>query len=379
MGACASRVEAVDDVEGASHLEASPAGVGAGKGKVTGKTALVGCGFVTRRRGFGITKPAVSPTSVPADAGAASPVAKAGETVPHVPPVRTSSSRTPIPRTASGGRGGEGPGANRNKGLGHVEGDYDPDGKRSFGFDTAEGRKKFLGMEMSGGGENENLFASDDYASDYGDSDDILTLSSARVRKWDEQDSDVKSWQIYSDLREEAVQSFQMNFPQRERIGENKNGALAADVFKEPPVPSSLTVLASLAAAATQSGDATWATCNDEVRSLLTEDVVYVTMENHRVCGREAVLEKMNASVAKLAKRMGKSINSSTDSSTALPKKASRVKVSSTGPTRQTDKKGKEVWIVHYAFDLLLMKIKVKETFRVDKFGKIKELTRARA
>ena len=62
-----------------------------------------------------------------------------------------------------------------------------------------------------------------------------------------------------------------------------------------------------------------------------------------------------------------------------LPKKASKVKVKSTGPTRSFDKKGKEVWIVLYAFDLLLMKVKVKETFKVDKFGKIKELTRARA
>ena len=80
----------------------------------------------------------------------------------------------------------------------------------------------------------------------------------------------------------------------------------------------------------------------------------------------------------------GKSFGGGTDdgdktSSKPLPKNASKVKVKSTGPTRSFDKKGKEVWIVLYAFDLLLMKVKVKETFKVDKFGKIKELTRARA
>ena len=48
----------------------------------------------------------------------------------------------------------------------------------------------------------------------------------------------------------------------------------------------SLTTLAQLAAVATQSGDANWASC-DEVRLLLTEDVVYATMEGLRVCGRE--------------------------------------------------------------------------------------------
>ena len=48
----------------------------------------------------------------------------------------------------------------------------------------------------------------------------------------------------------------------------------------------SLTTLAQLAAVATHSGDANWASC-DEVRLLLTEDVVYTTMEGHRVCGRE--------------------------------------------------------------------------------------------
>ena len=56
------------------------------------------------------------------------------------------------------------------------------------------------------------------------------------------------------------------------------------------------------------------------------------------------------------------------------------MKVKSEGPTLHADAKGREIWIVHYAFDLLLLKIRVKETFRVDrKTGAIKEFSRARA
>jgi hypothetical protein len=64
----------------------------------------------------------------------------------------------------------------------------------------------------------------------------------------------------------------------------------------------------------------------------------------------------------------------------AIPERAGKVKVTSEGPKRATDLKDREIWIVHYAFDLLLLKIRVKETFRVcRKTGVIKEFSRARA
>ena len=66
-----------------------------------------------------------------------------------------------------------------------------------------------------------------------------MALSATRVRHWDEKSADIKSWQTYTDLRQVDGKSFVANFPQRERsegkVGETK-GALAEDVFKEPPV-----------------------------------------------------------------------------------------------------------------------------------------------
>jgi hypothetical protein len=224
---------------------------------------------------------------------------------------------------------------------------------------------------------------------------DIFAVAASRVRKWDERDADTEAWRNYRELMTEAesVASFVTHFPQRSvDLSDNTNPAPSV-----PQVPFSLPILAKLAAEATQTGDAEWAS-DDSVRSLLTEDVVYNTMEGQRVCGRDAVVEKMNRSVEKLARRFkmnafygsgsGRDFEKKTGGAEgrprgktpdALPKSASRVKVKSEGFTRSFDHKGREIWIVHYAFDLLLMKVRVRETFRVDGQGKIKEFTRSRA
>ena len=244
MGVCASRVPpgGLHANHGASHFEASPAGVGVVRGKQRGvkgdrERAVLGC--------FGGTKPVLSPDSPQGNdaAGVASPVARLGEHKGpgETPPVRTPG-RAPIPRTASGGRGGRGPGGNGNVSgrLGHVEGDADPDGGTEFLFASSYSTKqKFLGLKTGSTISRQN--SSDSYASDsqYADGEDILALSATRVRHWDEKSADIKSWQTYTDLRQVDVKSFVANFPQRERsegkVGETK-GALAEDVFKEPPV-----------------------------------------------------------------------------------------------------------------------------------------------
>ena len=178
-------------------------------------------------------------------------------------------------------------------------------------------------------------------------------------------------------VSEESLASFAKHFPRREGVCENENQNVVA-ASSEPSPPSVISALAKLAAEATATADSNWARC-DAVRAMLAEDVVYRTIEGARVCGREAAVEAMCASVEKVARRFRLRTSDTRAGDKAIPERASRVKVTSEGPDLHTDAKGREVWIVHYAFDLLLLKIRVKETFRVDKRGVIKEFSRARA
>ena len=385
MGACASR----SDDHGVD-LEASPAGVGSATVKAElGRPANSGCAFGWKRRGVAERTPA-SPASVEAR-GAASPVAEAADVVPVAPPLRSAASRAPVPRTASGGRGGRGPGGGGVRRLGHAEGDADPDARVGFGFDDPETARAFLGRSKTRDG-----FEDDDADAAFGDH--LLALSASRVRAWDEREADTEAWRTYRELMAEArreakaraaeasIDAFVKHFPRRDpqRASDGGSGAeradasaaFAASAAREPPAV--ISALARLAAEATARADASWARC-DTVRAMLAEDVVYRTIEGARVCGREAAVEAMCASVEKVARRFRLRTSDTRAGDKAIPERASRVKVTSEGPDLHTDAKGREVWIVHYAFDLLLLKIRVKETFRVDKRGVIKEFSRARA
>ena len=398
MGACASRAEH-DGVDAASHLEASPAGAGVATVKAElERPANVGCAFGWKRRGVAARTPP-SPASVEAR-GAASPVPEAADAVPRTPQLRSAASRATIPRTASGGRGGRGPGGGGGRGLGHAEGDPDPDVSAGFGFDDPETVRRFLGIA------NEHARERDDGERDVNEIDalrdaafgaDLLALSASRVRAWDEREQDTEAWRTYRELMaeaerernarvsEESLESFAKHFPQRRKdereengVDKNENGVSFA-ASSEPSPPAVISALAQLAAEATASADSNWARC-DAVRAMLAEDVVYRTIEGQRVCGREAVVEKMCRSVEKIARRFRVRTSETRVGGKAIPERAGKVKVSSEGPTRATDAKDREIWIVHYAFDLLLVKIRVKETFRVcRKTGVIKEFSRARA
>ena len=405
MGACASRSDD-DGVDAASHLEAYPAGPG---GAATVKAELerpatFGCAFGRKRRGVPERTPA-SPASVEAR-GAASPVAEAAARVPRTPELRSAASRAPIPRTASGGRGGRGPGGGGGRGLGHAEGDAAPDARAGFGFDDPETARAFLGRTKKNAKPREDGL--DDADADAAFGRDLLALSASRVRKWDEREADTDAWRTYRELMEEArrdarareealaaeasIDAFVKHFPQRREGGDagdagagatsaNSSTSAASLGSREPEAspPAVISALARLAADATARADANWARC-DAVRAMLAEDVVYRTIEGARVRGREAAVEAMCASVEKVARRFKLRTSETRAGGKAVPERASRVKVKSEGPTLHADAKGREIWIVHYAFDLLLLKIRVKETFRVDrKTGVIKEFSRARA
>ena len=424
MGACASRSDD-DGVDAASHLEAYPAGPG---GAATVKAELerpatFGCAFGRKRRGVPERTPA-SPASVEAR-GAASPVAEAAARVPRTPELRSAASRAPIPRTASGGRGGRGPGGGGGRGLGHAEGDADPDARDGFGFENPETERSFLGLtnerERDGpDGPDVPTDANDAFG------DALLALSSSRVRAWDAKEADTEAWRTYTELMAEArerqrekreaaekeareaaeaasVDAFVKHFPRRRDDPRTKGASETAAVStpepppksggssskresessafssrNEPSPPKVISALARLAAEATARADFNWARC-EEVRAMLAEDVVYRTIEGSRVRGRDAVVEKMCESVEKVARRFRLKTSDTRQGGKAVPERASRVKVRSEGPTAASDEKGREIWIVHYAFDLLLVKIRVKETFRVDKTGVIKAFSRARA
>ena len=421
MGACASRSDD-DGVDAASHLEAYPAGPG---GAATVKAELerpatFGCAFGRKRRGVPERTPA-SPASVEAR-GAASPVAEAAARVPRTPELRSAASRAPIPRTASGGRGGRGPGGGGGRGLGHAEGDADPDARDGFGFENPETERSFLGLTNERDGPD-----GPDVPTDANDAfgDALLALSSSRVRAWDAKEADTEAWRTYTELMAEArerqrekreaaekeareaaeaasVDAFVKHFPRRRddpatkgasetaavptpeppehgsssSMSENESSAFSSR--NEPSPPKVISALARLAAEATARADFNWARC-EEVRAMLAEDVVYRTIEGSRVRGRDAVIEKMCESVEKVARRFRLKTSDTRQGGKAVPERASRVKVRSEGPTAASDEKGREIWIVHYAFDLLLVKIRVKETFRVDKTGVIKAFSRARA
>ena len=414
MGACASRSDD-DGVDAASHLEASPAGPG---GAATVKAELerpatFGCAFGRKRRGVPERTPA-SPASVEAR-GAASPVAEAAARVPRTPELRAAASRAPIPRTASGGRGGRGPGGGGGRGLGHAEGDADPDARDGFGFDDPETERTFLGL-------TNEPDVPDDADDAFGDA--LLALSSSRVRAWDAKEADTEAWRTYTELMAEArerqrekreaareaareareaaeaasVDAFVKHFPRRPSLPETKGTAASGELEHDsssksesaesafssrntgtsPSPPKVISTLTRLAAEATARADADWAR-TDEVRAMLAEDVVYRTIEGLRVRGRDAVIEKMCESVEKVARRFRLKTSDTRQGGKAVPERASRVKVRSEGPNAASDEKGREIWIVHYAFDLLLVKIRVKETFRVDKTGVIKAFSRTRA
>ena len=413
MGACASRSDD-DGVDAASHLEAYPAGPG---GAATVKAELerpatFGCAFGRKRRGVPERTPA-SPASVEAR-GAASPVAEAAARVPRTPELRSAASRAPIPRTASGGRGGRGPGGGGGRGLGHAEGDADPDARDGFGFENPETERSFLGLTNERDGPD-----GPDVPTDANDAfgDALLALSSSRVRAWDAKEADTEAWRTYTELMAEArerqrekreaaekeareaaeaasVDAFVKHFPRRRDDPATKGASETAAVptpeppehgssssmseSDEPSPPKVISALARLAAEATARADFNWARC-EEVRAMLAEDVVYRTIEGSRVRGRDAVIEKMCESVEKVARRFRLKTSDTRQGGKAVPERASRVKVRSEGPTAASDEKGREIWIVHYAFDLLLVKIRVKETFRVDKTGVIKAFSRARA
>ena len=409
MGACASR----SDDHGVD-LEASPAGVGSATVKAElGRPANSGCAFGWKRRGVAERTPA-SPASVEAR-GAASPVAEAADVVPVAPPLRSAASRAPVPRTASGGRGGRGPGGGGGRGLGHAEGDADPDARDGFGFDDPETERTFLGL-------TNEPDVPDDADDAFGDA--LLALSSSRVRAWDAKEADTEAWRTYTELMAEArerqrekreaareaareareaaeaasVDAFVKHFPRRPSLPETKGTAASGELEHDsssksesaesafssrntgtsPSPPKVISTLTRLAAEATARADADWAR-TDEVRAMLAEDVVYRTIEGSRVRGRDAVIEKMCESVEKVARRFRLKTSDTRQGGKAVPERASRVKVRSEGPNAASDEKGREIWIVHYAFDLLLVKIRVKETFRVDKTGVIKAFSRTRA
>ena len=423
MGACASRSDD-DGVDAASHLEAYPAGPG---GAATVKAELerpatFGCAFGRKRRGVPERTPA-SPASVEAR-GAASPVAEAAARVPRTPELRSAASRAPIPRTASGGRGGRGPGGGGGRGLGHAEGDADPDARDGFGFENPETERSFLGLTNERDGPD-----GPDVPTDANDAfgDALLALSSSRVRAWDAKEADTEAWRTYTELMAEArerqrekreaareknareaaeaasVDAFVKHFPRRRdeetraraselparavrtpelehHVGDSSDSSESKrdSSRNEPSPPKVISALARLAAEATARADADWAR-SDEVRAMLAEDVVYRTIEGSRVRGRDAVIEKMCESVEKVARRFRLKTSDTRQGGKAVPERASRVKVRSEGPTAASDEKGREIWIVRYSFDLLLVKIRVKETFRVDKNGVIKAFSRARA
>ena len=114
--------------------------------------------------------------------------------------------------------------------------------------------------------------------------------------------------------------------------------------------------------------------------ALLADDVTYRTMDGKVAVGKAEAIDKLNEAVAKLATRMRRGPSGAGNAGNAGDKKKTSgfyaPSVRSDGPRRSGEKEG--TWVMTHVFSMLLMKVKIREEFRVDERGKIVELTRTR-
>jgi hypothetical protein len=205
----------------------------------------------------------------------------------------------------------------------------------------------------------------------------LLEAAARRVaasRSPDSDDAEQTKAKIYADLK-----AFQAHLPRRDPAGAERLAAFAAAASAPPEAPAAL---AKLFEDALLSGDEGWASAS-AASALLADDVTYRTMDGKVAVGKAEAIDKLNEAVAKLATRMrrapgGGGGGGNADAGRGGKKTTSfyAPSVRSDGPRRSGEKEG--TWVMTHVFSMLLMKVKVREEFRVDERGKIVELTRTR-
>ena len=170
------------------------------------------------------------------------------------------------------------------------------------------------------------------------------------------------------------LMAFQAHLPRRDPAGAERLSAFAAESVPEAPA-----ALAKLFEDALLSGDEGWASA-PAASALLADDVTYRTMDGKVAVGKAEAIDKLNEAVAKLATRMSRGPMGAGNAGNAGDKKKTSSfyapSVRSDGPRRSGEKEG--TWVMTHVFSMLLMKVKIREEFRVDERGKIVELTRTR-
>lgn len=187
----------------------------------------------------------------------------------------------------------------------------------------------------------------------------LLEASARRVARHYQASRGGDQERIYAKLR-----SFAKTMPQR---AASSSSSSSSSHNKKLEIPVAPRVLAEAAEAAMHGCDNEWAR-RDAVADLLAVDIVYNTMDGKRVLGKEAVIDKMNDTMEKMTKRLRRS------STRGDGKNMRHLKMRSEGPTYA----GSGVWLMSYTFEMMLMKIRVREEFVMDDRGMIKELTRIR-
>ena len=200
----------------------------------------------------------------------------------------------------------------------------------------------------------------------------LLEAAARRVaasRGPDSDDAEQTKAKIYADLM-----AFQAHLPRRDPAGAERLSAFAAESVPEAPA-----ALAKLFEDALLSGDEGWASA-PAASALLADDVTYRTMDGKVAVGKAEAIDKLNEAVAKLATRMRRGPSGAGNAGNAGDKKKTSgfyaPSVRSDGPRRSGEKEG--TWVMTHVFSMLLMKVKIREEFRVDERGKIVELTRTR-
>ena len=153
------------------------------------------------------------------------------------------------------------------------------------------------------------------------------------------------------------LRAFADAMPRRDRI--------APIVAPRRDVPAAPAALSAAFEDAVADADFTWADA-PTVADLLADDVVYRTVDGYRAVGKAETIAKMNEAVVKLVRRLRRSAGGG--GAVRAPK------VKSEGPRLQAEGE----WVMTHVFTMMLMKVKVRETFVLDERGKIRALTRTR-
>jgi len=126
-------------------------------------------------------------------------------------------------------------------------------------------------------------------------------------------------------------------------------------------------LLAKATEIAFENKDHHWAS-SQVVADLFADDAVYISLDGSKVIGKEHVLHKLNEGMLNLITRINGANLSSQNG------KDQHFKMTTAAPCYQGD----GIWTIKYTFQMMLMKIHVRDQYKLDKFRRIAMLKRTR-